>query len=513
MSRPTSDADHAPGYTLAENFTRIIDLRWIEPGQVRAAREHLLGAEATIGQDRLPAWEPLPESDRDNQTRFFLDSVRRYMGGPDPGPDGVEPDTSARQCAALHWERELLSRFRRELEVKTDGHVRRLNLEDCEAYLFENGVVALVWEVSLPAVPGPNGDPPDLVTLAGVNHGLRYRDAARAATLRTREGAGPSWDGRAEESFLGDLGLEGTTLPGMAAEAFGPLRRRDIEVRDANDGAYKVQTFARLTGLDSVDGLGEELFLLRRAAKESFEVPADEARANGDHPDVLRTFDNVALGVSLEGMAMLVADTGHPFMKQLGHRARTSYFAHYLLALAQRASLHQLAVDAGRLPELPARSPDIRVIREVRRLRRRAIDFNLRHRFSQVSTVTMYDRLYRRLLDVLGIPRLVDEIRDEVQELDEILHTHVQRKQSRRARNLNYLLAGFGVLSLLLALFGGNLPLFADAWVEELGLTFYTTPQFLVPTLVGALLLLIVLGLAVRDQLQDPGGWGPRDER
>lgn len=496
-----------PTVSLEENFTRLIDLRWIRPDRVEAARDAVSAATARIGSDELATWEPLPESRRENQTRFFLDSVRRYLGGrlPEgrPPPEGDAPG----RCTALRWNRGLLDRFRRELEVAVDGGARRLNLEDCEIYLLESGVVTLVWEMSLPAVPGPEGSEPDLTTLAEVNHGLRYTDARRAPEVRIRERAGPSWDGRRDESFLGGLDGGGLTLPEMTSELLAPLEALDGELHDANDAAFKVQAYARVTGPPSVDGLGEELFLLRRVAKESFRVPERETRLD-QHPDVLRTFDNVAMGVSLEGMAMLVVDTGHPFLRQLGHRARTSYFAHYLLALVQRAALQRLAVDAGRLPDLPGNVPGPEVIGPVRRLRRRAIDFNLRHRFSQVSTVTMYDRLYRRALDVLGIPRLVDEVRDEVEEMDEILHAHVEQEQTRRVRSLNYLLAVFGLISILLGLFGANLPFFSGAWVERAGVDFYRTPQFLVPTALGVSLVVGVVGIAVRDRLRDPGGWG-----
>ncbi len=158
-----------------------------------------------------------------------------------------------------------------------------------------------------------------------------------------------------------------------------------------------------------------DLFLLRRNYKESYQASPVDLQIK-PNPEVLDTFSNITFGQSLEGGVTLVEvskEYDHPFFEGFIDKARNSYFIPFILALHQRFTLIYFATHMAQL--------DITDKGAVRGLRERILDFILKWRFSQVSNVTMYNKFYENWRNVLGLETLLNEIREEINELDEDL--------------------------------------------------------------------------------------------
>jgi hypothetical protein len=192
------------------------------------------------------------------------------------------------------------------------------------------------------------------------------------------------------------------------------------------------------TGADPADGLARPLFWLRHGFNESYQ-PAPSDLAFEGNPEVVRTFENVVFGVAMEGGAALLVNTGAPFVRdQLPVRIRHRYFLLFVLALQQRFGAIFLAERIARIG--PARGHaegavyEDALVARVTRLREEVFDFKTRGWFADVGTMRMYTEVYRRWKEVLLTDPLVEEIKSEVQELDDYLRRAQLRRERARER-------------------------------------------------------------------------------
>ena len=121
-----------------------------------------------------------------------------------------------------------------------------------------------------------------------------------------------------------------------------------------------------------------------------------------------------------------------------------------------------------------------RHIRDVQLLRDDVLEFDLRHRFAVVSEGVYYERMYARLMSVLSIPQLTEELQDEVQQLARLASDGAaaleEVERERRAMRLNYIIAALGGPALSLSLLGSNHAWYVNgpsrpaAWVLVLAL-------------------------------------------
>ncbi|HEU0298816.1 MAG TPA: hypothetical protein VFR37_05160 [Longimicrobium sp.] len=464
-------------FPLAESFSRFIHFFRIDAAALPRAIALLDQQRVRRRRGDTPVWVPLDDAERDGQTRFFLDSVRDYLLDVQGDPQAVT--CASRKLGPQHSNL-------RDLSTTLDGRRFEFCVGECELYLFGTGIGALVLELCLEQA----GDtrPPTVHDLATFNYFLRYVEPRQAPRLlvpyRPQGQPSPSLD----PVLTGLRGEHGLTLGEWMALLLQPLRDAGLAVNAMDERAYKVQSYARIQGAARLDDLAEPFFLLRRVVKASYHAAPEELKLEGN-PAVVRSFDNVVIGVSLEGLATMVLDTGHPFFAEIGERTRRAYFAHYLLALHQRMALADLAVAAARLPRHRESIPPAELA-QVRQVRNRAVYFNLHHRLTLVSSSTPHEAVYRRLNETLGISELSRKVREDVAEFDEFLRSHLQEREAEQARLLNILVAAFAVVTIPLGTFGMNLAPYGKASDNS---AFILSGYFWAPVLTAIALMVIVL--------------------
>lgn len=455
---------------LLDHFSRFVAIVRPPFADLEASIKYWDALEVSVRSGARAIWRPLSQSDQHNQGEFLLPWVRDYLSG--VVPDGTPP--LRRDCVARACNHDVLKRLKG-LTVSLNSVTVRFSIRNVELYAFSTGLVALVTEcvidVEKVSDNNPSADPRTLRRLVDLNYALAKLAPQQAPRIRRPSRVPlPEDAGRSVASFLPSLdGPEGMTLAEILSALMGSPQET---LPSALDGrAMKVQCFVSVDAAvvtetpDTLTALAEPFYYLRRVEKPSYR-PAPGELAIDDHSDIVRTFDNIVLGASVEGFAVMLVDTGHKFFEQFSSRVRTSYFAHYLLALHQRAALLQLALEAGRLPRMTEDAgTNTDFFNQVRRLRLRAVEFNLHHRFAQVSTMTHYARAYDVMCGTLRVPALLEEVRDEIAEFDEILRIERdqadasrQAESAHRDRRLNEWLAYLGPISLLLSLYGSNLP-------------------------------------------------------
>lgn len=470
---------------LGESFTRLFSVHEVERGSVGqfaaalgALRVEGLGREG----ERHPLWSPLDPGQEESLTRFLLPSVREYLdvGGRGSGHGSV-------RSWSLHPElRSRISRLRTE-----EFH---FDLEEVHLTLFSTGILVVVLQVALRGRVGASVAP-TLGDLVKFNYRLRAPGRGQAARVQLQAPPLPghlSPEARAAAEaprwWHRYLPAEGLGIP----ELLERLLPHPSRTSSRDEGAFRLQTFARVPAGTPITSLREPFHHLRRVVKRSYRPAPGELVLRGN-PEVIRSWGNVLLGMSLEGMAMLVVDTDHPFTRQLSERARTSYSTLYLLGIHQRAACLGLLGSAARIPPLGGGGVERGQVEEVQALRRRVVNFTLHHRHNQVSTQTVYARLYERLMETLHVPVLLDEVRDEVAELDAVLRMARDEARALRDRRISHLAAAFTVVAILLGLLGSNLAPYSPETTRALGVAFYGTPAFLVPALGAAAVLVALL--------------------
>lgn len=444
----------SPDTALVECFTRVVaQFHLSSPAAQAAAALDSLTVRRRTGERRV--WVPRPAREMEQLTRFFLPSVGEYLAGGSP------------HCVARRWDPTAMDY--RGLAVAGRHVEYGARLAGCELYLFGTGILVLVFDLELESVSTAEraSRRPGVSDLVAFNVLLQIAHPRKAPRLRMKVPEGRPLAGSADP-VLNGLREGGLALPRIASLVLRPLREQRLGGEPADERTYRVQTFARVPAGHALADLAEPFYRLRRVVPEAYVPAPDDVRLDA-HPEVVRTWGNIAVGASLEGMAMLAVNTDHPFSAELCARARHSYFAHYLLALHQRAALLRLAVQAGRLPELRGDAVPPGVIRAVRALRADAANFNLHHHFQQVSSHTPYAALYEQIRGVMCVPGLLAEVRDEVAELDEVIRRETADREGARARLLNQLVAVLGVLAIMVPLMDSRLreSAAAPAWSDR----------------------------------------------
>lgn len=208
--------------------------------------------------------------------------------------------------------------------------------------------------------------------------------------------------------------------------------------------------FLRTKPYADLENKALDLFRLRRNYKDTYQASKVDLRLI-NNPEVIATFQNICFGQSQEGGVVLVEDIDHDFYRTFGDKAQFSYFLPFLLALHQRFALIHFAISMAEL-----KTDDSA---QVRSLRESILNFVLKWRFGQVSNVTMYNRVYENWRRVLGLDTLLQEIKSEVDELDELLERRASYKEDKRSRklansltSLNLVLFPFLLLSSILGM-------------------------------------------------------------
>lgn len=484
---------------VEENFTRFVSLHWVQPSQLPQLLAQLDATSVDTRKGLNPLWIA-DEGLTTAQCEFFTDSVRAYLLQP---ALIASSETIQRNCIVRSWPPNIRDRFGRTLLVRLGHRDIRFRLSACELYIFGTGVVALVLETELAGRPA-------LRDLIEFNYYLRYANPHLAPRFSQSRGSAtqPTPSAPTAHPLLSRLrSADGISLPEFASYLLldVPNAGSVDTLSSLNERTYKTQTFARISsakdGWPRLEDLSEEVYWLRRAAKDSYEASPEDLQLD-DNDSVIRTFDNVAIGCSLEAMATVVVDTGqHPFFQQVAGRMRRSYFAHYLLAVHQRATLLKLALDTASLPHLAPSLTTPSMYSSVRFLRDRASDFNLHHRFVHVSSVTMYAEVYAALTRVLCIPELLQEIHDEVREFNDIIEAYMHAAEARRDRQLNHLVAALGIVALLLSLF--STPFYSRIIQGGVRAPFFVSSAFIVPAVIAGALLMVVAVLHMAERRHD----------
>ena len=218
------------------------------------------------------------------------------------------------------------------------------------------------------------------------------------------------------------------------------------------------------------------LFQLRRMYTETYLAYSGDLH-DLDNPELVHTFDNITFGQSLEGGVVLVENAtprgcpgpGYDFYRGFIDKARYHYFMPYLLALHQRFALINFAMASNHL--------DMNNLNTVRPLRRQVFDFVLRWRYSQISNVTMYNRVHGNWRRVLGLDLLLQGIKSEMDELDEMLERDSRVAEEQNRARWDEYIKWFNILMLpallLTGFFGMNIYEFTNEGPSIWDLSFW----------------------------------------
>jgi len=200
--------------------------------------------------------------------------------------------------------------------------------------------------------------------------------------------------------------------------------------------------------VDDRELVNEQLFRLRRGVRAQYLPAPDDVSESSN--EVLRTYENVHLGIAIEGCAVIVEDVGNPFFQQFTERVKNRYFIIYLLALHNRMALlnyrHKVEIL---IPDAFDRMHITKeLVHRIRELRNQMVGFYNNAYFIQISNSTTFEKMYEKLLEVLYVEKLLSEIQTKTIELDGLVDIHLER----RSNNLIYLITVIGFVFAPLAI-------------------------------------------------------------
>lgn len=164
------------------------------------------------------------------------------------------------------------------------------------------------------------------------------------------------------------------------------------------------------------------------------------------NPYIYHSFKNIYFGFSLNGGAVLAWDSGVGFIKeQLKSRIRDAYFKLFFIAIHQQMLAHRFGNFIGKIAK--GKKKKIRILRQL------FFEFTIKCWFTMVSNNKMYNRVYQRWRHVLQVEPLFEEIRREVEEMDEYLE---RESINRGTRLLNFITIAFFPLVMLSGIWGMN---------------------------------------------------------
>lgn len=471
---------------LAEHFTRLVypfvvvtagEASWAAPPHGWLQSLDLEHAEVVIPKRskaktassgpmedaRMTLWEALPETEQRKLGERLIPTAREYL----EGRSGDGP-----HLRGFRWCDQAQALLGAKLAVErkdTDRPTRVLfDLSAVELYLFDTAVGFVVLEVRAKGTVGvddesasPSGSGPLPVdVLVEMNYRLRQMQRSAPEIVR--------WTGRKPQAAEAAAGAAGEQAGGREAPSdeslphrvrsgkpffieevinwsLAPLATERLETKPMASPYLLGLTFARLAPADASDGggdpsppdlasLGPTFFRLRRMYNRNY-TPAPVDVSYEDNREVIRTFERVCIGICAEGVAVIDVDDGRTsFLRQLGDRVRSGYFALFLLALHQRVVLELLSLRTAQLRPLAAESepPGPEFVKRVHLLRLQAFDVTLLHSFPSVSLTTMYQQVYERLLEALCVGPLHQALRDGLEEMDDLLQRKQRVEEQRR---------------------------------------------------------------------------------
>lgn len=424
---------------------------------------------------RTPLWEPLSQESMEQRGDRLIPPVRDYF---------CRANSDSSRVASFRLGDQAIDWIGRDLviPVAAGGQTTDLgfSIVAVELYLFDTGIGLLAFELSPGEIrehhPAPDGNTTtttsttkrsytlnDLVELNNKLHTLetgaptifshrwRKRQAhANGDPTRPDDDAGVLWDLYTGGEFR-IAELMGTLLE--------PLSACGVECRAIALPYLRGVAFARVEATaDSYRPLAKSFFRLRRFYNSRYDPAPVQTEATGN-PEIQQTFERIYLGACSEGMAVLVLDdTETPFYRQMADRVRKGYAMAFLLTLHQRFALELLSLQAGELPRI---EPDgggtlDSAIDQVRHVRIAVFNFTLHHTFPVVSSTTMYQQVYEQLTEAMGVGNVHDSLRNEIQEMDDLLQRAREREAESSRDRLEVILAFLAVLGFVTGFWGAN---------------------------------------------------------
>lgn len=180
----------------------------------------------------------------------------------------------------------------------------------------------------------------------------------------------------------------------------------------------------------------EYLYWLKRGYKQSY-LPPSEDRQN----DLYRPFENSYWSASMEGCANIVRLTlsnnvANIFFKTTYWDRFETYFFIYILVLHQHYTLLDISAKIGKLPiymkyYVKFRS---RIATDLNRYNEMINLFSMKIYTAQISHISHQNELYNYLTDKLGIKASVNEMRDTLQVVNDIVQNSTQNRNSMNFR-------------------------------------------------------------------------------
>ena len=193
--------------------------------------------------------------------------------------------------------------------------------------------------------------------------------------------------------------------------------------------------------LDFETELSSPLYRLRRSLDSNYHPTSLDLEIEGN-PEVIQTFENIYFGMSSEGTAVVVLDTGVAFIRDSFHeRVMGAYYLVFLIALHQRLATIYLAQQISRT-SFVRHSRDLsqqELATEIQQIRKLVFEFMVQCYFAEVSDMSMYTKTYRGWQRIFEVEPLVQEVKSEVEELDDFLQriqNEIQREQMDRQTKL-----------------------------------------------------------------------------
>jgi len=157
--------------------------------------------------------------------------------------------------------------------------------------------------------------------------------------------------------------------------------------------------------------ISQSFFRLRKGYSTTY-FP-DEIEYSDNNYEVFKPFNDSYWGVSREGCANLTYDSNE-FMKY-GYISRvTTYFYLYIIALHQYYGMLKSAKDISYLPPILDECIDDIVFNKLLSIRNECNFFYLKAVFEEVSHITHQAEYYNRLISVLGIKNMQQELNYEL---------------------------------------------------------------------------------------------------
>lgn len=175
----------------------------------------------------------------------------------------------------------------------------------------------------------------------------------------------------------------------------------------------------------------------------------------------VRPFGNICHAMATQGAAIVIRDTGAPFVRDFVDAAvPATYLPLAVLNYHEYLQLRHLTQECAFMPDVvePAHDKD-----RLMRLRSALAAFRLYFRFSHVSDLAHHNRVHRAWRDALDLDRMLQEVTLDVREAEQVLarihqdaedaRHHREERERKRWRKL-------GVVGLALAGFAAWMHLF-----------------------------------------------------